>query len=573
VKCNGQIFGVEENLARGLVAEYLSGARVEFVLDPLGLKSSEQVKHQHMSSELRDAEVLAPPPEVAPAVDLPAAEQHTYGQILKSSVLIGGSSVLNIGIGIVRTKAMAVLLGPAGFGLMGLYGSIADLAVSIAGMGVNSSGVRQIAEAAGSGDAKRIARTVTVLRRTAVLLGILGAGLLVVFCRQVSALTFGTDQHAGAVALLSLAVLFRLVAAGQGALVQGMRRIADLAKMGVLGALFGTMISIPMVYFLREEGVVPSLVCVAAMSIVTSWWYSRKVRIHPPAMTVSEVRHEAASLLKLGFAFMASGFLVMGAAYAVRIIVVRNVGLEAAGYYSSAWTLGGLYVGYILQAMGADFYPRLVGAANDNARCNRLVNEQAEVSLLLAGPGIIATLTFAPLVIALLYSAKFAEAVEILRWICLGMALQVVTWPMGFIIVAKNRQLIFLGADLAWTAVNVGLAWLCVGRFGVTGAGIAFFGSYVFHGLLIYPIVRLLSGFRWSAANRKTGLLFLSLIAMTFCGFYLLPPAWGAVLGAVVTALSGLYSLRSLLNLLSTDRIPQRIRRLLVWLRLDPRGS
>jgi hypothetical protein len=36
-------------------------------------------------------------------VELPAAEEHTYGQILKSSVLIGGSSVLNIGIGIVRT--------------------------------------------------------------------------------------------------------------------------------------------------------------------------------------------------------------------------------------------------------------------------------------------------------------------------------------------------------------------------------------------------------------------------------------------------------------------------------------
>ena len=37
VKCNGQIFGVEENLARGLVAEYLSGARVEFILDPLDI--------------------------------------------------------------------------------------------------------------------------------------------------------------------------------------------------------------------------------------------------------------------------------------------------------------------------------------------------------------------------------------------------------------------------------------------------------------------------------------------------------------------------------------------------------
>jgi enterobacterial common antigen flippase len=309
------------------------------------------------------------------------------------------------------------------------------------------------------------------------------------------------------------------------------------------------------------------------MSIVTSWWYSRKVRIQPAAMTVSEVRHEAASLLKLGLAFMASEFLMIGAAYAVRIIVVRDAGLEAAGFYSSAWTLGGLYVEYVLQATGADFYPRLVGAANDNARCNRLVNEQAHVSMLLAGPGVIATLTFAPLVIALFYSAKFTEAAEILRWICLGMALRVITWPMGLIVVTKNRPLIFFGVDLVWTVVNVGLAWLCVGRFGVTGAGIAFFGSNVFHGFLIYPIVRVLSGFRWSAANRKTGLLFLSSIAVVFCGFYLLPPLWAAVLGTVIAALSGLYSLHSLLHLLSADQIPRRIRRLLGWLRLDPRIS
>jgi PST family polysaccharide transporter len=523
-----------------------------------------------MSSKLRDADVLVPAPEMTSLVELSAVEKHTYAQILKSSVLIGGSSVLNIGIGIVRTKAMAVLLGPAGFGLMGLYGSIADLAVSIAGMGVNSSGVRQIAEAAGSGDDKLIARTVTVLRRTAVLLGVLGAGLLVVFCRQVSALTFGTDEHAGAVVLLSLVVLFRLVAGGQVALVQGMRRIADLAKIGVFGALFGTMISIPVVYFLREEGVVPSLLCFATMSIVTSWWYSRKVRIRSAAITLSDFPHEAASLLKLGFAFMASGFLVMGAAYAVRIIVVRKIGLEAAGFYSAAWTLGGLYVGFVLQAMGADFYPRLVRVATDNPRCNRLVNEQAQVSLLLAGPGVIATVTFASLIIHLFYSNKFVEAVEVLRWICLGMALRVITWPMGFIIVAKNRQIIFFGADLAWTVVNMGLTWVCVGRFGVNGAGIAFFGSYVFHAFLIYPIVRMLSGFRWSSANSKSGVLFLTSIALVFCSSYMLPPIWVVVLGAVVTGLSALYSIHTLLTLVySADGIPDRIRRLLLRLRLS----
>lgn len=514
------------------------------------------------------ASAIIPEAEVADTVP-----KHSYRQILKSSALIGGSSVVNIAIGIVRTKAMAVLLGPAGFGLMGLYGSIADVTLSVAGMGVNSSGVRQIAEAVGTGDTERVARTVAVLRRTSVILGILGAVLLTLFSSQVSTLTFGGKQRASAVALLSLAVFFRLVSSGQGALIQGMRRISDLAKMGMLGALYGTVISIPMVYYFGEDGVVPALVAAAAMSIITSWWYSRKVQTQHPSMTLSQVMHEAVGLLKFGFAFMASGFLVMGAAYVVRIIVVRHAGLEAAGVYQSAWTLGGLYVGFILQAMGADFYPRLTSVAKNNAECNRLVNEQAQVSLLLAGPGVIATLTFAPLVIALFYSAKFDAAVEVLRWICLGMTLRVITWPMGFIILAKGEQNYYFFTESAWTVVNVALSWVCVASFGLDGAGIAFFGSYVFHGIMIYPIVRRLSGFHWSGVNRTTGLLFLSLIAGVFCGFYLLPFWMATAIGTFAVLLSSAYSVQVIINLIPFERIPLPIRSLLVWFHLATPGQ
>ena len=84
--------------------------------------------------------------------------------------------------------------------------------------------------------------------------------------------------------------------------------------------------------------------------------------------------------------------------------------------------------------------------------------------------------------IALFYSAKFGPAVELLRWICLGAALRVITWPLGFIVLAKGKQQLFFWSELAWTIVNVGLTVVCVSYFGLVGAGIAFFGSYVFRG-------------------------------------------------------------------------------------------
>ena len=480
--------------------------------------------------------------------------KHTYGQILKSSALIGGSSVINIGIGIIRTKAMAILLGPSGVGLMGLYSSIMELTQSVVGMGANSSGVRQIAAAVGSKDTQRIARTAIVLRRVSAVLGILGAVLLIGGSRFVSELTFGNEHQAGAIALLSVAVIFRLVSGGQGALIQGMRRIPDLAWLGVLGALAGTVAGIPLVYLFRENGVVPALVAAAGASLLASWWFSRKVKIESVPMTFAQHKLEAASLLKLGFAFMVTGMLTMVAAYVIRTIVIRKMGMEAAGLYQSAWALGGLYVGFIFEAMGSDFYPRLTAVAHDNAECNRLVNEQALVGLLLAGPGVIGTIALAPLVISMFYSVSFVGAVPPLRWLCLGLILRVMAWPVGFILLAKNKQKLIVGTELAACVLHVGLAWLCVGSFGLTGAGIAFFGLYVWHGLFIYVIARRLSGFRWSIACQRTGILFLSLTATVFCCLYVLSSWWATAFGISVALLSGFYSIRKLLSLFSTPQ-------------------
>src|SRR5205807_5724974 len=138
---------------------------------------------------------------------------------------MGGSTVANIAVNVVRAKAIALLLGPAGVGLVGLYGSILNLTHSVAGMGINQSGVRQIAEAAGSGETRRVARTAAVLRRTSMFLGVVGAASLAVFCRQVSQWTFGSREFAAPVALLPLAVLFTSISDGQAALIHGVRRI------------------------------------------------------------------------------------------------------------------------------------------------------------------------------------------------------------------------------------------------------------------------------------------------------------------------------------------------------------
>jgi PST family polysaccharide transporter len=58
------------------------------------------------------------------------AESSSYGQILKSSALVGGAQIFNLLLGMVRTKFAATLIGPAGVGLIGNYSAIQGLVVS-----------------------------------------------------------------------------------------------------------------------------------------------------------------------------------------------------------------------------------------------------------------------------------------------------------------------------------------------------------------------------------------------------------------------------------------------------------
>jgi PST family polysaccharide transporter len=278
---------------------------------------------------------------------------------------------------------------------------------------------------------------------------------------------------------------------------------------------------------------------------------------------------EAAQMLKLGLVFLSIMLMSLGVAYLARIIVVQHLGFRAAGYYQAAWAVGALYVMTILQMMGADFLPRLSTVANSDAECIRLVNEQVEVNMLMGGPGILATLSLSPLVIILFYSTRFGPATEVLRWICLGMSLRIASWPMGYILIAKNSRSLVFWSELLNRSVELGMTWVCVRLFGLVGAGIGFFVSCVFYWFLIYSIVQSKFGFRWSTKNRRIGLIYGWLILAGFIAWYLFPHAAVITGGILVSLVSAYCSLKAICALLPFERLPRLLQEIITLFRLS----
>lgn len=433
-----------------------------------------------------------------------------------------------------------------------MYGSVTELITKIAGMGIPTSGVRQVAEANGLGDRRKIRQTITTLRYASLVLGTLGAGALFSLCVPMSQLTFGDNSHANSFAILSVCIIFTSVSAGQTALIQGMRRIRDLATLRIAGAICGLVVSIPFVWVLGERGVAPSMAATAAALMCTSYWFARRVPVDHIVLTWREILTESKGLIGLGVAFMFAGLMTTSSIYFIRMSIIHKLGLDAVGHYQAAFALSGSYVGIILGAMGADFYPRLTASASDSEACNRLVNEQSEVGLLIAGPGIVATLTLAPLVIRLLYSVEFMPAVDVLRWQILGDLGRIVSWPLGFVILAKGKGIVFVVTELFSSIVHVLLIVYAINKWGLPGTGIAYCTLYIIYCCFIRFIVGHISGFRWTSHYFRLFGLYSAAILSAFAAPFFMGPYYALGFGCVITSLMTLYSCWSLYRLIGT---------------------
>ena len=93
------------------------------------------------------------------------SKQSSYRSIFKATSLFGSVQVFQIIIQVVKSKFIAVLLGPAGVGIIGLYQSGVQLVQNITNMGLASSAVRDVSVAFGLKDYNRINQVVTTIRR------------------------------------------------------------------------------------------------------------------------------------------------------------------------------------------------------------------------------------------------------------------------------------------------------------------------------------------------------------------------------------------------------------------------
>lgn len=458
--------------------------------------------------------------------------------LVKSMLLIGSAQGINILLSILRVKVLAVLLGPAGVGLLSIFNNLRETASMGAGLGLPTSGVREIAAA--RGEAHTLARTRRVLVAALTLQGTL-AMLAIWGLRDRLALWLtGETTRALEIGLVGVAVLLFLLSGSQIALLQGMRRIAEMAQVTIYGALAGTLVGIAAVLTMGETGLIWFVLAPPMATAIVAKIYTQRL----PKPTFEKIGPKRIwqiwkPMVKLGAAFMLGGLMTTGTLLLVRSLITQELGLDAAGQFAAAWSISITYVGFLLQAMAADYYPRLTEVIQDRVAATNLMNLQAQLALALGGPILLILIGAAPWLIQLLYSHEFTEAGTLVQWQAIGNLFKLASWPLGFAFVAAARSGVFLFLQANFNFLYFVLLWLGLPFMGLQVAGVAFLLAYVLHFIVLNFLINHLHGFRWERLSVRL-LAIHGALAIALLWLALWTPVGGAIASAFFALATGL---------------------------------
>ena len=419
-----------------------------------------------------------------------ASQENTYKTSLKATSLFGGVQIYKIIIQIVRSKFVAVLLGPEGMGIMSLLNSTVSMISSFTNCGLSSSAVRNIADATNTKDEHRVSTVITVLRRLVWVTGIIGTLVCAIGSPYWSQMAFGNRDYTVAFILLAINVLFLQLTAGQRAILQGLQKYRYLAVASIIGEAIGLLICVPMYYLWGVNAIVPVLIMVDLSAFLLTWFYSHKVKIPKVHITKQDIRTDGVNMAKMGILISLSTLLGTLASYIIRLYIRKTGDIADVGLYGAGFTLVESYVGLVFAAMATDYYPRLSKVAKDNKLLNEAINSQAEIAIILLAPVVVAFIVFAKLGIIVLYSDKFLAIEGMVYWAIAAILVKALAWSMSYALLAKGNSKIFFWNEFATLIYGFGLNILGYTLYGLTGMGISYFIKYAIYFIQLSVVTR-----------------------------------------------------------------------------------
>ena len=469
-------------------------------------------------------------------------QENSYGTILKRISSFGGVQVFNILMNLIRGKFVALLLGPEGMGISSLFTSSTATLQQFSSLGLNLAMVKEVAAHKENSD--RLPLILSLSLRLIFFTSLLGALACIVLSPLLSLWSFGNYDYTLSFMVLAAGVALAIAGGGYLSLLQGLGEVKRLSKASIVGGLTGLLGGVPMYYFWGYAGIVPALVLMS-LTVFLFYYYSfrKSSKYEKQPFILTEHKPLIKKLISLGLILMTGSVAGSLTSYVINIFI-RNFGsVDNVGLFQAANSITNQYVGVIFSALALDYFPRLSAIARDLEKMNKVVNRQAEIVILIMTPLIILLFMTTPWLIRILLSESFLPVIPVVRWLGLGVLIQGVTFPMGYLFIANENRKLYFWLEVVWG----NLLWLACSfifyyYFSLIGLGISLVVRTAIDIIVNYVICRRYYGFRYTFKSVAIIILCLALGSGSFLISFL-PYNYAMTWLPMVFILSLIYSL------------------------------
>lgn len=409
--------------------------------------------------------------------------KSSFDDLIKGLGFFGSVEILKILIQIIRSKFMAILLGPAGIGLYGLYITSIGLISSITNFGLDVSGVKFLSSIKNNPEKKY--ENFNLYKSLIIITSILGFTIVIIFSPILSYFTFQDFDQQFVFFCLSIYVLFYQLGNGNNTFLRALRRKKKFAKSNLTSEFLSLIISVLFYYFLGIEGIIPALIFTSLIYFVVSQILNRENSLSISIFSLKDSLNNGKEILKTGITYSFSGLLIIISSLIIQVFIKYHGDLVEVGLYIAAIAIVNNYVNLIFRAMAIDFFPKL-SEIKSIQKSNKLVNDQSILALLFLSPILIILITFIDLVLYLLYSSEFYEISFLVQLLIIGVLFRTMSWSISYFFLSRGNTKLFFKSELFFNIFYLLTMVISYSIYGLNGLGFAFILSNSFYLFIVY---------------------------------------------------------------------------------------
>ena len=408
--------------------------------------------------------------------------------LVKVFSLSGMSTIVKLVTGIIRTKVVALLIGPSGIALISQMNDTVGIFSTFSNGGITTGVTKYIAEFKESEQECKLILS-NSLKITLILSTLTGL-ILIIFSKYFSKTILTDNSYQSLFIIFGFSIVLFALNRLLLAIINGYKEFTKYIKINIISNIIILFYSICIMYFCGVYGALLSVVTsesiilvITIFIVLKSPWFKKQN---------FQEKFNLRILKKLsGYTLLTALTFFLGPAIriTIRSFIIKDISIDAAGYWGGVSRVSGLVLLVITQTLTIYLIPRFSELKSKLQIRKEIINTyKLVIPMLLVSFFVIFILR--DFVINVLFSPEFIPMRELFLFQFIGDFFKITSWIISIQMISKAMFKTFFITEMICSPIYLGLSIVSIRTFGLIGVVYGSSATYFLYLILMIILFR-----------------------------------------------------------------------------------